>query len=211
MQEATADVGGAPEAQHSNTQVTVALIGAVATIVTAVTGVLVARGGDGGTARPPTPISKQQLTGLARTLTDENAKECTDDAPESPVNDWVTITSPSPQAEVAENVPMKGTIRPRSGDELYVFSYAPSPLCFYYFNPELPVPTKDGAWTSRATLVDSEGATIGLIAAVVDPTTAAALNEVIEKAESDGHDPYLVKLPPNTQYARVSVRVRTSS
>jgi len=223
MQEATASATAALEGpQRSNPQVTVALISAVATVITAVIGLLVAnnpwdRGStstDSQSIASESPGNPPVLSDEAKLLIDPNAKDCTaNDAPDTPSQDSVTIESPASGAVVLESapkradVPMSGSFNGRAGDALYVFSYHPS-ICMYFFNPPDAVPTTAGRWERTAVLIDSAGEKVGLVAAVVDRKTDDLLQEVIRHG---GDDAYLMRLPTRIQTARISVHVRPAS
>jgi hypothetical protein len=206
---------------QSRTQITVAIIGAVATVLVAIVGSLqldllgrsdhtLADGGGNLTGKP--------LSSDAQKLVDPDSPECLEGKTDAPRTNAVSITSPHPGDEVG-TVPgdpgqpaspddavvrVEGTVDLHSGESLYLLSYT-GLGCTYYFNPEASLkPTSDMHWTWPAYLVQSRGENVTLVAVVADRATGKLFKEII------GHrqDAYLHSLPRDVTRASATIKIR---
>jgi hypothetical protein len=203
---------GSDQAERGHhTQIIVALIGALAAIITTLVGIAFRN------PRPPhqpasapspsAPTGGPELASLspaAQALLDKGSKECQGSAAETPENESVAITSPSPGAAVGERPKVKGTVSLAAAEYLYFFTHSPG-ICYYYFQPYGPVrPDPDGSWELDLDLSYNRGEKVVLFAAVVGPEGHALLGEVLR---SFTDDPWVLHLPSGTQTAHISVRV----
>jgi len=198
MPEATASADQTAHAGGQNTtQIIVALISAAAAIAVALLGYLATRD-DGGSKKPDDGALKAAIN----SWTNDEFHDCAGDGPPEENKD-VHITDPPSETSVVKDVYMKGDVNLGSTDRLYVFSYHKKPDCWYYFNPGPVSPESDRSWTNKATIVDSPGETIYLIAKVVDGKTSEIFEQIRKEQKDQAH---VVRLPK--PYARIAVHVQ---
>jgi hypothetical protein len=193
------------------TQIIVALIAAFVAIFTTILGIAFR---NPRPSPPPSPTSSPSaqnegpklanLSPGAQALLDKGSKDCEGSAAETPKNESVAITSPSPGAVVGEHPKVQGTVNLAPTEYLYFFVHSPD-ICYYYFTPYGPIsPGRDGSWDVDLNLSYNRGEKVVLFAAVVGPEGHALFGEVLR---SFTENPWVLHLPPSTQTAHISVRV----
>jgi len=198
MPEATTTADRAAHTGGQNTtQIIIAVISAVSAIAVAFLGYLATH--DGGGSKKPDDTA---LKAAVNSWTNDDLRDCTGDGPPEENKD-VRITDPPSETPVVRDVFMKGEVNLGSAERLYVFSYHEKPDCRYYFNPGRVEPESDHSWTNKATIVDSPGETIYLIAKVVDGKTSEIFEQIRKEQKDQAH---VVRLPK--PYARIAVHVQ---
>lgn len=180
------------------TQIVVAVVGALATVSTAVLA-----SGNGGSEPGPTPPSRPALSAAAQALLEKPGK-CLGGALNAPRNESVTIASPGPDAQVGTRPAVRGTTKLVNGEQLYFFTHAPG-ICMYYFDPWGPVEVApDGSWTVTPNVSANVGEEMVFVAAVVEPDGQRSFGEILALDT----EPLVLRLPAGTRVAHIKVRVR---